>query len=170
MLPDHARKCQARVLLLLLTRTPIVALIAANIRSKNECKYADGNGSDELYHEVAVTEDCDAKVPQIPQIPCTEMAPTGSSIFALSKKMMEPTTSPPAIPPIKMESKIVTISALAVMPTRPAKMPLRPIERSGFLRRNHDMSIAPSAPAPAAIVVVVNTRDEPGQQRVLILR
>ena len=25
---------------------------------KDECKYTDGNGSDELYHEVTVTEDC----------------------------------------------------------------------------------------------------------------
>ena len=49
-------------------------------------------------------------------------------------------------------------SALAVIPTRPAKIPFNAMERSGFLSMNHEMAIAPKAPAVAPRVVVVKTR------------
>ena len=42
-----------------------------------------------------------ARVPQIPQIPCTEIAPTGSSSLIESKKIIENTTITPAIAPTK---------------------------------------------------------------------
>ena len=47
----------------------------------------------------------------MPQTPCTEIAPTGSSILDLSKKVMANTTIAPAIAPMMMESPTETISA-----------------------------------------------------------
>ena len=59
-----------------------------------------------------------ARVPHIPQIPWTEIAPTGSSIFCLSKNKIEKTTIAPAVKPMIIESDIPTTSAPAVIPTR----------------------------------------------------
>ena len=41
--------------------------------------------------------------------------------------------------------------APAVMPTKPARMPLRTIERSGFLSTSQEVTIEATAPAAAAI-------------------
>ena len=41
-----------------------------------------------------------AKVPQAPHTPCTDMAPTGSSTLILSKKRTEKTTTTPAMNPV----------------------------------------------------------------------
>ena len=62
-----------------------------------------------------------AMPPHTPHSPCTGNAPTGSSIFSLSKAMMPKTTRTPAMAPMAMASGFETTLQLAVMPTRPAK-------------------------------------------------
>ena len=47
--------------------------------------------------------------------------------------------------------------ALAVMPTRPARTPLRVMERSGFFIMNQLVKAAESPPMAAAIEVVTQT-------------
>ncbi len=99
-----------------------------------------------------------AIVPQMPQTPWTEMAPTGSSIFTLSKNRMENTTSTPPMAPMMMELITETTSAEAVMLTNPARIPLSAMERSGFLSTAQEMRIEATPPAAAASAVVVKTR------------
>lgn len=55
------------------------------------------------------------RVPKIPQPRCTEVAPTGSSIFLLSKNLTRKTTKMPAIAPISRDTSIVTYAQLPVM-------------------------------------------------------
>ena len=100
-----------------------------------------------------------ASVPQMPQVRCTEIAPTGSSIWMRSKNSTENTTSTPAIMPIAIADHIAIRSAPAVMPTRPARMPFRAIERSGFWNRSCEASMAPSPPAAAARQVVTSVSE-----------
>ena len=54
-----------------------------------------------------------ARVPQAPQTPCTEMAPTGSSTRILSKNSTEKTTSTPATAPMMMALPGVTVAQRA---------------------------------------------------------
>src|ERR687891_1603979 len=96
-------------------------------------------------------------VPQVPQTPCTEMAPTGSSILILSKNITEPTTIAPAIAPMRTATDVVTVPQGAVIATRPASRPLAVIETSGLLVRSHMTPPATTAPAQAATRVRVAT-------------
>src|SRR5687768_12491022 len=92
-------------------------------------------------------------VPKAPQTPCTEMAPTGSSMRILSKNSTAPTTkAPPHKPIIKLDTG-ETHAQEAVMATKPASAPLSVIETSGFLNNAQAVSIAAIAPAAAAIFV-----------------
>src|SRR5690606_22495949 len=59
-----------------------------------------------------------ARVPHTPQTPCTEIAPTGSSIRIRSKNSTEKTTTVPAISPMTMAAPGTTFAHPAVMPTR----------------------------------------------------
>ncbi len=59
--------------------------------------------------------------------------------------------------PMKIAGQIPTESAPAVMPTRPARIPLRDIERSGFLSTVQEVMIEAIAPAAAASAVVTQT-------------
>ena len=111
-----------------------------------------------LYSELKIPT---ASVPQIPHTRWTERAPTGSSIFALSKAITEITTMIPAIRPMIIELSTETTSAPAVIPTKPASEPLRAIERSGFLVTIQEVRIAPIIPAAAAIQVVTRTKETP---------
>ena len=64
-------------------------------------------------------------VPSAPHTPWTEIAPTGSSIFAtLSKNSMESTTMKPQTMPMMAAPTGLTASQPAVMPTRPARAAL----------------------------------------------
>ena len=45
-----------------------------------------------------------ASSPHMPAVPCTEIAPTGSSHFNLSKSVIDPTTIKPPIAPMIMDS------------------------------------------------------------------
>ena len=74
-----------------------------------------------------------AIVPHIPFTMWTDIAPTGSSIFAiLSKNSTESTTRIPATAPMKNAPTGVTQSQPAVTATRPASAALNVMETSGF--------------------------------------
>jgi hypothetical protein len=76
-----------------------------------------------------------------------------------SKKITEPTTRPPEIRPISTAPVIETVSAPAVIPTSPARMPLSAIERSGLLTTNQLPKIAATQPAAAARQVVTRVKE-----------
>src|SRR5688572_1952668 len=96
-----------------------------------------------------------ASTPNVPQTPWTEMAPTGSSIFALrSQKYTASTTSTPAMQPMTAAAHGSTNAHGAVMATRPASMPLAIIAGSGLPERIHTQNmqmIEPNAPARAVL-------------------
>ena len=73
--------------------------------------------------------------------------------------MMENTTRTPAMRPVRIAYAGMIESAPAVMPTRPARIPLSAIERSGFLRKIQEVNIAPRPPAAAASAVVTKTSE-----------
>ena len=73
------------------------------------------------------------RTPQAPHVPCTEIAPTGSSTLSeRSTKNTDQHTSTPATAPITNAQKLETNAHGAVMATRPASMPLINIEGSGL--------------------------------------
>src|SRR5918994_4179663 len=96
-------------------------------------------------------------VPQVPQTPCTEMAPTGSSILTRSKNATEPTTITPAMAPMSTATDVVTAAHGAVIATSPASRPLAVIETSGLPLLIHETPPATTAPAQAATSVRVAT-------------
>ena len=73
-------------------------------------------------------------VPNAPHTPCTDIAPTATSIFnLLSINSIENTTTIPQIKPIISAPAGLTAAQPAVTPTNPAKTPFKVIEISGFL-------------------------------------
>ena len=92
-------------------------------------------------------------VPQMPQVPCTEMAPTGSSILTLSKARTEKTTITPPTRPMTKAKTGVTVPTGAVMDTRPASAPLPAIATSATPVLSQMIAVAPTTPAAAAIKV-----------------
>src|SRR5213083_2480039 len=98
-------------------------------------------------------------MPHNPFTPCTEIAPTGSSMRNLpSMKNTATQTNTPAIPPISTADGAVTNAHGAVMATNPASVPLAIIEGSGLPYLNHMYSIDVIPPAaPASIVFVAMT-------------
>src|SRR5437879_9245919 len=98
-------------------------------------------------------------MPHNPLTPCTEIAPTGSSMRSLpSMKNTATQTNTPAIPPISTADGAVTNAHGAVMATNPASVPLAIIEGSGLPYLNHMYSIDMNPPAaPASIVFVAMT-------------
>src|SRR3954454_13702176 len=73
-----------------------------------------------------------ASTPHAPHIPCTEIAPHGSSTCMRSQKATLATTSHPAIAPMTIAAQGATNAHPAVIATRPASMPLHDIEMSGL--------------------------------------
>ena len=97
-------------------------------------------------------------VPKKPHTPCTEDAPTGSSIFRnLSMKSTENIITTPHIAPIKAAPAGDTASHPAVIPTRPAKIPFSVNDRDGFPYFIQLTNRAKKPPAQAARFVVRNT-------------
>ena len=97
-----------------------------------------------------------AIVPHAPQTPCTEIAPTGSSICkVLSIKTTAHTTRIPATIPIITALPAETNAQPAVIPTRPARAPFKAILISGFLNIPQAVNIAAIDAADAANVVVM---------------
>jgi hypothetical protein len=78
-----------------------------------------------------------ASTPQAPLAPWTLMAPTGSSIFSLSKKLTLTMTSTPATRPMMKAPTGLTNAHGAVMATRPASMLLHIMLGSGLPWTSH---------------------------------
>ena len=95
--------------------------------------------------------------PQTPHTPCTEKAPTGSSISAASKAATENTTIiPPTAPAAHAPTKPM-FPQPAVILTSPASIPLIIIVRSGLPEVRVESTVAVIAPPAAANVVVTAT-------------
>ncbi len=110
-----------------------------------------------------------ANVPQAPQTPWTEIAPTGSSIAIRSKNRIEKTTRMPAANPVTIAQVGAITSHPAVIATRPARAPLRDMEISGFFTRHQEVTIAPMAPAAAArLVTTAITASDPPSMAVVL--
>src|SRR5881296_773584 len=105
-------------------------------------------------------------MPQNPLTPCTEIAPTGSSMRSLrSMKKTAMQTKTPATPPINTADGAVTKAQGAVIATSPASAPFASMDGSGLSYLIHMYSIAVMLPAaPASMVLVAITpmrRSEP---------
>ena len=98
-----------------------------------------------------------AKIPKIPTVPCTEIAPTGSSILSLSRPMMLNTTSAPPIAPMIVASSGLGSAGSAVIATRPASAPLSAIVRSALPNRMRATNSAAINPPAAAAFVLRKT-------------
>ena len=97
-------------------------------------------------------------VPVKPQTPCTELAPTGSSIFStLSMNSTENIIRMPQIVPMMTAPSGETISQPAVIPTKPARIPFRVKDKDGLLNFNQLTTSAKKPPAQAARFVVRKT-------------
>src|SRR5688572_21197344 len=93
-------------------------------------------------------------VPNMPQTRWTQRAPTGSSSRSLSNISTLKTTSAPAAVPMIAAPATVTTAHPAVMPTSPARQPLRIIDRSGLPSTIQATIVAETAPNAAAVLVV----------------
>ncbi len=87
------------------------------------------------------------------------MAPTGSSNFNLSTNATANTINAPAIKPITIASVTLMISAPAVIPTKPPRIPFKNIDKSYSLYLNKETKNADKPPEAAAKQVVTNTND-----------
>ena len=99
-----------------------------------------------------------AKIPQIPHTPCTEMAPTGSSILILSNATIEATTIAPPIAPMTTERPGAGLRGSAVIETRPASAPFNAMVRSDLPNANRAAIKAATKPPAAAMLVLTKTR------------
>src|SRR5207244_5251413 len=95
-------------------------------------------------------------MPHSPLTPCTEIAPTGSSMR--NRRSMKKTaahTSTPATPPISTADGAVTKTNGAVMATRPASVPFANIEGSGlpYLIQLYTIDVLPQA-SPTRLVFI----------------
>lgn len=79
-----------------------------------------------------------ARVPNTPQIACTDTAPTGSSTPTRSKKSTDPTTGRPATELITTAAQFSTNAHPAVIATSPARAPFAVIPTIGFLTDEPD--------------------------------
>ena len=85
------------------------------------------------------------------------MAPTGSSIFNLSKATILKTTITPPMAPINVDSKGVGSAGSAVIATSPASAPFRHIVRSVLPKSSLAVIMAAMSPPEAAALVFRNT-------------
>src|SRR6056297_3695549 len=102
-------------------------------------------------------ESTTANSPHMPTTPCTEIAPTGSSILSVSSPMIEKTTSTPPIAPTIVASTGLGASGSAVIATRPASAPFSAMVRSDFPNISRAVISAATTPPAAAILVLTNT-------------
>ncbi len=109
--------------------------------------------------ECSVENNPTANVPQTPQNPWTEIAPTGSSTLTLSSAKTPNTTRTPEIAPIMIALPGDTTFAPAVIPTSPAKIPFNAIGASNLCIKKFVAAIAARAPAAAAKAVFTNTNE-----------
>ena len=93
-------------------------------------------------------------VPKMPFTRWTDVAPTGSSSFILSKKSTANTTSTPAMRPMRRALPMPTKAHGAVIATRPARPPLSVMLRSGLPPMNQIVMSALIDAAAAAVLVV----------------
>ncbi len=94
----------------------------------------------------------------MPHTPCTDDAPTGSSICSLwSMNSMAYTSTIPQSSPITTAPQGDTTSQPAVMPTRPARMPFKVRESEGLPYLNQVTNMVATPPATAARLVVRKT-------------
>src|SRR5690606_1041549 len=100
-----------------------------------------------------------ANVPHMPQVRCTDTAPTQSFNFNLSNSNTENTTRMPAIPPISSASNGVIMSAPAVTPTNPASKPFSTIPKSIRFIAIMLVKWPPMAPPHAPSAVVTSTSE-----------
>src|SRR5712691_8511209 len=91
--------------------------------------------------------------PQRPLVPCTEIAPTGSSMPRLSKKKTDITTRKPATAPIIAAPMGLTKAQGAVIATRPASIPLQHIVVSGLRPFSMSVTMADTDPIQPASMV-----------------
>ena len=97
-------------------------------------------------------------VPRQPQTPCTDDAPTGSSIFSTwSIKSTANIITTPQMAPISTDPKGDTRSHPAVMPTSPASTPFSVRDKEGLPYFIQLATSAKKPPAQAARLVVRNT-------------
>src|SRR5437879_11776499 len=101
-------------------------------------------------------------MPHNPLTPCTEIAPTGSSMRSLpAMKNTATQTNTPAIPPITTADGAVTNAHGAVMATNPASVPVAIVEGSGLAYLPHLYRIdvlRPSAPATFSVMSLTPAR------------
>src|SRR5882724_8444707 len=96
--------------------------------------------------------------PNAPFTPCTEMAPTQSSMPIFSKKNTDSTTRMPEMRPMAAAAPALTKAHGAVIATKPANMPLHIMYGSGFLVLNHHIyMVAARAPVAEASIVLTAT-------------
>ena len=93
----------------------------------------------------------------MPTTPCTDIAPTGSSILSLSSITIEPTTNSPPTAPISVAVIGSGANGSAVMATSPASAPFSAIVRSALPNQSRDSSNANTNPPAAAIFVLTKT-------------
>ena len=93
----------------------------------------------------------------MPTTPCTEIAPTGSSILSLSSVTIDATTSNPPTPPISVAASGDGVSGSAVIATSPARAPFSAIVRSALPNQRRASSSASTSPPAAAMLVFTNT-------------
>ena len=98
-----------------------------------------------------------AITPQMPQVPWTLMAPTGSSMRSLSKATMEPTTMRPPTAPMTIDQNAEPESGSAVIATRPANAPFSAIVKSALPNQARARISAATRPPQAAMLVFTNT-------------
>ena len=94
----------------------------------------------------------------MPFMPCTAMAPTGSSTWRRSRNITPNTTITPPTSPISIACPGSTNAHGAVIATRPARAPFIPMVRSGLPATIHTVAVAAIAPAAAARLVLMATR------------
>ena len=95
--------------------------------------------------------------PRNPATPCTEIAPTGSSILMRSKPTIENITTAPATKPMTPAINSDGDNGSAVMATKPARIPLSTIVRSALPQIILHTIRAEIAPQAAAVLVLTNT-------------
>src|SRR6188768_3973744 len=100
-----------------------------------------------------------ASVPQTPHTKCTDVAPTGSSSFSLSRSTTALTASVPASSPTRIALDGMMTSAPALMATKPARIPLSISDNSGFRLMKLYANMAPAPPAAPAKQVFTRTNE-----------
>merc|ERR1719214_563830 len=98
-----------------------------------------------------------AKQPQMPHVPCTEEASTGSSILIFLMSAEEPMKRQPPRSPMRTADPDSTLEQPAVIETKPAKIPLHSAAQSYFLVMAYVTRKTVTPPVAAESVVFIMT-------------